>query len=94
LIKKIFKRNISNHRPLLIKGFAKQWGAYEKWNLDYIREKAGDQVVPSMTTNPLMPIKALTHGNKMKMKDYIDIIKSKPSDLRSFLSSLTGYQEC
>ena len=45
---KYFKKQ----KPLLIKNFAKRWDAYEKWNLDYIREKAGDQEVPLYDNKP------------------------------------------
>lgn len=77
-------------KPLLIKGFAKQWTAYDKWNLDYIRERAGDQIVPIYDNRPADASKSSDAPvMKMKMKDYIDAIKSKPSDLRIFFYIIT-----
>lgn len=84
------KKYFKPHKPLLIKGFAKQWGAYEKWNLDYIREKAGEQIVPIYDNKPADANKSSdTPATEMKMKDYIDTIKNKPSDLRIFFYIIT-----
>ncbi len=83
---KYFKKQ----KPLLIKNFAKRWDAYEKWNLDYIREKAGDQEVPLYDNKPADAKKSSdTPVARMKMKDYIDTIKSRPSDLRIFFYIIT-----
>lgn len=77
-------------KPVLIKGYAKQWPAYDKWNLDYIYEQAGEQVVGLYDNKPADPNKAtdepVTH---MKMRDYIRLIKSQPSDLRIFFYIIT-----
>ena len=32
--------------PVVIRGMAKNWPAYEKWNLDYMKETVGDVEVP------------------------------------------------
>ncbi|MBD1422965.1 cupin-like domain-containing protein [Sphingobacterium chuzhouense] len=77
-------------KPVLIKGFAKKWEAYEKWNLDYIYDQAGEQVVGLYDNKPADPNKAtdepVTH---MKMRDYIRLIKTQPSDLRIFFYIIT-----
>jgi len=39
-------------RPVLIEGLTKNWSAYEKWNLNYIQERAEDQVVSLYDSNP------------------------------------------
>lgn len=84
------KKYFKPQKPLLIKGFAKQWSAYEKWNLDYIKEKAGDQEVPIYDNKPADANKSSdAPAMNMKMKDYIDTIKSKPSDLRIFFYIIT-----
>lgn len=77
-------------KPLLIKGFAKQWSEYEKWNLDYIKQKANEQEVPLYDSKPADANKSTdTPVQKMKFRDYIDLIKSKPSDLRIFFYIIT-----
>lgn len=84
------KKYFKPQKPLLLKGFAKQWSAFEKWNLEYIREKAGDQEVPIYGNKPADADKSSdTPLMNMKMKDYIDTIKSKPSDLRIFFYIIT-----
>jgi hypothetical protein len=58
--KEDFQKNyFKKQKPLLIKNFASRWDAFDKWNLAYIREKAGDQEVPCMIINPLMQRKVL-----------------------------------
>ncbi|MDC8106071.1 cupin-like domain-containing protein [Chryseobacterium sp. B21-037] len=73
-----------------MKNFARRWDAFDLWNLAYIREKAGEQEVPLYDNKPANASKSsdapVTH---MKMKDYIDTIKSKPSDLRIFFYIIT-----
>ena len=76
-------------RPVLIENLAKDWGAYEKWNLNYFQEHAGDQVVSLYNSEP-------TKGKQnsavpvmdMKLYDYLELIKSKPTDLRIFFFNL------
>jgi len=76
-------------RPVLIENLAKDWKAYEKWNLDYFQEHAGDQVVSLYNSEP-------TKGKQnsaapvmdMKLYDYLELIKSKPTDLRIFFFNL------
>ncbi|WP_347216750.1 cupin-like domain-containing protein [Chryseobacterium sp.] len=89
--KEDFQKNyFKKQKPLLIKNFASRWDAFDLWNLAYIREKAGDQDVPLYDNKPADAAKSsdapVAH---MKMKDYIDTIKSKPSDLRIFFYIIT-----
>src|SRR5680860_1436861 len=39
-------------KPVLITGLTKEWPAYKKWKLDYIQERAGDQIVPLYDNEP------------------------------------------
>jgi len=89
--KEAFVKNyFKSQKPVLIKGLAKQWPAYDKWNLDYIREQAGEQEVGLYDNKPADPNKATDEPVKfMKMRDYIDLIKSQPSDLRIFFYIIT-----
>lgn len=72
-------------RPVLIEGLTKDWGANEKWSLDYIQSMAGDQVVPlynNQTTKGKQ--KSAEPVTEMKLFDYIELLKTKPTDLRIF----------
>ena len=85
--KEDFKKNYLNARkPLVIKNMAKSWPAYEKWSMDYMKTVVGDKIVPlydSSKADPSKPINA--SAAEMKFADYIDLIKSTPTDLRIFL---------
>lgn len=77
-------------KPVLIKGFAKKWEAYDKWRLDYIYEQAGEQIVGLYDNKPADPNKATDEPvMQMKMRDYIHLIKTQPSDLRIFFFIIT-----
>jgi len=85
--KEAFEKNyLKKRKPLIIKNMAKNWPAYEKWNLDYMKSVVGDQVVPlydSSKADPSKPINA--SAADMKFGDYVDLIKTTPTDLRIFL---------
>jgi hypothetical protein len=55
---------------------AKNWPAYEKWNLDYMKEAVGDVEVLFMILlkRPSAPINA--SAAKMKFADYIELIRN------------------
>jgi ribosomal protein L16 Arg81 hydroxylase len=72
-------------RPVLIEDLTRSWPAYEKWNLDYIQSLAGDQIVPLYNNEPTKGRKkSVVPAKKMKLYDYIEILKSGPTDLRMF----------
>lgn len=85
--KEDFEKNYLNaRRPLVIKNMAKNWPAYEKWSMDYLKTVVGDKTVPlydSSKADPSKPINA--SAAEMKFADYIDLIKTTPTDLRIFL---------
>ena len=73
-------------KPVVIKDMAKNWPAYEKWTMDYMKDVVGDVEVPlydSSKADPAAPINS--SATKMKFNDYIDLIQEKPTDLRIFL---------
>lgn len=72
-------------RPVLIEELTKDWPAYVKWNLDYIQSLAGDQVVPLYNNEPTKGRQnSVVPAKKMKLYDYINILKTQPTDLRMF----------
>jgi hypothetical protein len=80
------KYYLKPRRPLVIKNMSRNWPAYEKWSMDYMKTVVGDKLVPlydSSKADPSKPINA--SAAEMKFTDYIDLIKSTPTDLRIFL---------
>lgn len=72
-------------KPVLIEGLTKDWPAYEKWKLDYIQDRAGEQVVPLYDNEPAKDKESVYAPKKeMKLYDYIEILKTQPTDLRIF----------
>lgn len=76
-------------KPVIIEDLTKNWPAYQKWNFDYFREKAGEVVVPLYDSKPAKG-RQNSHGIAMKIpfKEYIDILKKGPTDLRMFFFNL------
>lgn len=73
-------------KPVVIEGFTKHWSAYEKWNFDYIKQIAGEKEVPIYDDRPVDYKDGFNEAHaKMKMADYIDLLKSKPTKYRIFL---------
>lgn len=76
-------------KPVLIEGLTKNWKAFQKWNLEYIQQQAGDQTVPLYNNEPTKGKQnSAEPAMEMKMTDYIELIKTKPTDLRIFFYDL------
>ncbi|TDX84685.1 cupin-like domain-containing protein [Epilithonimonas xixisoli] len=79
------EKYLKPRKPVVIKNMARNWPAYQKWTMDYIKEVVGDVTVPlydSAKADPAAPINAPT--TEMKFADYIDLIQREPTDLRIF----------
>lgn len=80
------KKYLLPRKPVVIRNMAKNWPAYQKWTMEYMKETVGDVEVPlydSSKADPSAPINA--SAAKMKFGDYIDLIQKEPTDLRIFL---------
>ncbi|MCL6218800.1 cupin-like domain-containing protein [Zunongwangia pacifica] len=83
------KNYVQPQKPVVIENLIEDWPAFEKWNLDYIKEIAGEKVVPLYDDRPITSEYKFNEPHaKMKMADYIDLLKSKPTDYRIFLYHL------
>ena len=72
-------------KPVLIEELTKDWPAYTKWNLNYIQQKAGDQVVELYNNEPTKGNqKSAAPVKEMKLYDYIEVLKNGSTDLRIF----------
>ena len=72
--------------PVVIEQATQDWPAYSKWNFDYIREVAGDKVVPLYDDRPVDHREGFNEPHaRMKMSEYIDLLRSEPTKYRIFL---------
>ena len=81
-----YAKYLKPRRPVVIRNMAKNWPAYQKLTMEYMKEVVGDVEVPlydSSKADPSAPINA--SAAKMKFGDYIDLIQREPTDLRIFL---------
>ncbi|WP_411029060.1 cupin-like domain-containing protein [Spongiimicrobium sp. 3-5] len=73
-------------KPVVIENFIEDWPAYNKWNLDYIRNVAGNITVPLYDDRHVDHKDGFNQPHaKMKMADYIDLLKTEPTKYRIFL---------
>jgi len=76
-------------KPLVVRNLSKDWPAREKWSLDYFAKEVGEVEVPLYNSEP-------AKGNdpsrktaaRMLMKDYVEILKKGPTDLRIFFFNI------
>ena len=73
-------------KPVVIERFIEDWPAFTKWNLDYIKQVAGDKIVPLYDDRPVNYKDGFNEPHaQMKMADYIDLLKKEPTRYRIFL---------
>lgn len=76
-------------RPLVIKGLTNSWPAREKWTADYLKDVVGNKVVPLYDNSKADPSKPINSAAaQMPFDEYIDLIKSKPTELRIFFFNI------
>ena len=88
--KKDFYNNyVKKQKPLVIEKLTEDWPAYKKWNLNYIKEIAGEKTVPLYDDRPVSHKDGFNEAHaKMKMNDYVDLLQTKPTNYRIFLYNL------
>ncbi|WP_077407336.1 cupin-like domain-containing protein [Cellulophaga omnivescoria] len=90
-VKHITKEDFLKHflkpqKPVVIERFIEEWPAYSKWNLEYMKKVAGDKIVPLYDDRPVDYKDGFNEPHaKMKMADYIDLLKKEPTKFRIFL---------
>src|SRR5690554_2694662 len=73
-------------KPLVVEKFVEDWPAFSKWNLDYMAEVAGEKMVPLYDNRPVRHEDGFNEAHsKMKMADYIELLKIEPTKYRIFL---------
>ena len=80
---------VKPQKPVIFERLTKEWPAYHKWDLDHISTIAGDNEVPLFDNRPISSKYKFNEPHaKMKMRDYIALLQSKPTSLRIFLYNL------
>lgn len=80
------KNYFKPQKPVVIEDCIKDWPAYSKWSLDYMKEVAGDKTVPLYDDRPVDYNDGFNEPHAtMKMSEYVDLLQSKPTKFRIFL---------
>lgn len=83
------KNYLKPQKPVVIENLIGDWPAYDKWSLDYIKEIAGDKEVPLYDDRPVTHEDGFNQAHaKMKMADYVDLLKREPTNYRIFLYNI------
>ena len=73
-------------KPVIIENYIQDWPAFHKWNLEYMAEIAGDKNVPLYDNRPVDHRDGFNEPHAtMKMYEYIELLKTKPTKYRIFL---------
>ena len=90
-VKTISKEDFLKHyfkpqKPVVIERFIEDWPAYSKWNLEYMKTVGGNLTVPLYDDRPVHHEDGFNEPHaKMKLSDYIDLLKREPTKYRIFL---------
>ncbi len=80
------KNYFKPQKPVVIERFIEDWPAFSKWSLDYMKEVAGDKTVPLYDDRPVDYKDGFNEPHAtMKMREYVDLLKTKPTKYRIFL---------
>jgi len=84
-----YEKYVKPQKPVVIEQLTSDWPAYEKWDLEYIRQVAGEKIVPLYDDRPVSYKDGFNEAHaKMKMSDYIDLLLREPTNYRIFLYNL------
>ncbi len=80
---------VARQKPVVIEHLIDDWPAYQKWNLQYLKQLAGDRIVPLYDDRPVASERKFNEPHaSMNMSDYIDLLNKKPTNYRIFLYNL------
>src|SRR5690606_28309487 len=88
--KKDFMENyVKPQIPVVVERLTEDWPAYDKWHLSYIKEIAGDKIVPLYDDRPVRAEDGFNEAHaEMKMSEYIDLLEIEPTNYRIFLYNI------
>ena len=83
------KNYLLPQKPVVVERLTRDWPAYEKWKLSYIRQIAGNRTVPLYDDRPVSHRDGFNQAHAtMQMDEYIDLLESGPTNYRIFLYNL------
>ncbi len=84
-----YNNYVKKQKPLVIEELTSDWPAFQKWKLEYIKEIAGDKIVPLYDDRPVSHKDGFNEAHaQMKMSDYINLLEKEPTNYRIFLYNL------
>lgn len=93
-IKTVSKKTFINQyktpqKPVIIEQLSNAWPAHKKWNSDYLKKVAGENIVPLYDSKPSTDNKhQYAPEVKMKFKHYLDLLHKGEKDLRLFFYNI------
>ncbi|GHA14620.1 hypothetical protein GCM10008090_25530 [Arenicella chitinivorans] len=76
-------------QPVILPDLTRDWVAHEKWSLAYLKQVAGEQIVPVYSS---LPAKGKQHQHAaerhLRLADYLDLLEAGENDLRMFFYNL------
>ena len=87
--KDFIKKYKNNNTPVVMTRLTTDWPAREKWDIDYIKTIAGDNIVPLYDSKPSTH-KKHQHAPAihMSLASYIDLLKKGEKNLRLFFYNI------
>ncbi len=80
---------VKPQKPVVVERLVEDWPALKKWDLEYIKSVAGEKIVPLYDNRPVSAKYKFNEPHaKMKMAEYVDLLKSGPTNYRIFLYHL------
>jgi len=75
--------------PIVLTELMSDWPATHKWNVDYLKQVAGDQVVPVYSSKPAQG-KQHQHAaeKQMPLSAYLELLENGENDLRMFFYNI------
>ncbi|WP_299554820.1 cupin-like domain-containing protein [Seonamhaeicola sp.] len=83
---KIFKSKYFNKKPVVLRGFAKDWGATKKWDFDFLLNLESDKDIDLLSGNFIQDD---NRYKKSSFKDYIQKLKDAEINKDNFKDYLT-----
>lgn len=76
-------------KPVVIEKLTEAWPARKKWNIDYIKEVAGENIVPLYDSKPSKDNKHQhAPAVQIKLKKYFEMLEHGENDLRLFFYNI------
>lgn len=76
-------------KPVVLEQLTQNWPAREKWNVEYIKKVAGENIVPLYDSKPSADRKHQhAPAARMKIKNYLDLLHQGENDLRMFFYNI------